>query len=197
MAVATLLPVGRRLLGLWPGGPCPGWDSLYLQVAVPGGTFPVGDAKCCGLLGAPLSPPGAWGPNQPRDEGPLWLKAHGAATGLGQWPCECHLVSAGSPLHRSHHTPPPPRALLPPAPHGCPLCALPVPSPGGPRGAAPVPLSLSQPHCPCPSPAVPVPAAAAPQCRGWLSVPNWLLQPPRPCTGVNWGFGEGGPQRAP
>ncbi|XP_041326194.1 uncharacterized protein LOC121355086 isoform X1 [Pyrgilauda ruficollis] len=156
----------------------PGWLSR-------GGTFPAGGAKCCSLLGAPLSPPGRWGPDQPRDEGPLWLKPHGAGTGLGQRPCKCHLVSAGSPLHRSHptFTPSGLSSLQPPHP-GCPLCALPVPSPGG--QLLSLSLSLCQPRCPL--------AAAAPRCWGWLSVLNRLLQPPRPRTGVNWGFCVGDPR---
>ncbi|XP_039560490.1 vegetative cell wall protein gp1-like [Passer montanus] len=196
-----------RLLGLWPGVPVLEGTVSASRLAVPGGIFPwEGGARCYSLLGAPMSPPGGWGPDQPRDEGPLWLKPHGAGTGLGQRPCRCHLVSAGSPLHRSQ----PLRALplQPSHPRVPPLCSA-CAQPWGQL----LSLSLSQPHCPCPYPSptapVPVPIPAPlplslslsqphrpslllPQCRGWLSVPNWLLQPPLPPHWCELGVLRGG-----
>lgn len=166
VAVATLLPAGRRPLGLWPGHPCPGRGSPCLQAGCPGGTFPAGDAKCCSLLGAPVSPPEGRGPNQPRDEGPLWLKAHGAgAVALQVPPALCRVSFA----QVTHHPPPPGLSCLQP-PRGAPfvLCLCPAQGAQGNSSCpavlvptVPVPLSLSLLSL---SPVSP--AAAAPQCGG-------------------------------
>lgn len=115
-----------------------------------------------------------WGPEQPRDEGPLWLQPHAAAPAL----CSFARVTARAPQGS-----PAPSPQLPPL---CSACA----QPGGAEEqllSLSHPLSLSQPRCP--------PPLLLPLSSGGLSVPNRLLQPPRPRTGVNWGVQRGGEPR--
>ncbi|XP_041261502.1 formin-like protein 5 [Onychostruthus taczanowskii] len=156
------------------------------RLAVPGGHIPCGRCQMLQPPGCPSVPSGRWGPDQPRDEGPLWLKPHGAGAGLGQRPCKCHLVSAGSPLHRSHPTSTPSglSSLQPPHPRVPPLCS----ACAQPWGAAPVPVPVPaplSPRCCCPSvPGVALgtePAPAAPPPPHWCEL----------------GVLRGGPQRAP
>lgn len=187
--MATLLPEGRRLLGLWPGVPVLLGSLSWLGQSLPPGWLSRGHIPCgrCQTLqppGCSSVPSRGWGPDQPRHEGPLRPQPHGAGTGLGQRPCRCPPVSARSLC--TGHTPPSPaalpllRALLPPQSRPpCPFVLCPCPARGI-QGSS---------SCPCPSPAVP-PCCCCPSVPGGLSVQNRLLQPPRP--GVNWGVRRGG-----
>lgn len=192
--MATLLPEGRRLLGLWPGVPVLLGSLSWLGQSLPPGWLSRGHIPCgrCQTLqppGCSSVPSRGWGPDQPRHEGPLRPQPHGAGTGLGQRPCRCPPVSARSlctghtPLPRC---PSPPQGSPPsPVPPPVPLCALPVPGPGDPGQQL---LSLSQPRCP---PLLLLPLSAG----GALGTESAPAAPPPWCElgGSAWGD----PRRAP
>lgn len=182
-------PRGQEAPRAVAGGPCPGWDSLYLQAGCRGGTFPAGGAKRCSLLGAPLSPPGGGDQTSPGMRVPSG-RSH---TGLGQgW--DSGPAGATRSLHGlfAQVTPPLPRCPSPPQgsppspiPPPVPLCALPVPGPGDPGQQL---LSLSQPRCP---PLLLLPLSAG----GALGTESAPAAPPPWCElgGSAWGD----PRRAP
>lgn len=193
VAVAALLPAGRRLLGLWPGVPVLLGSLSWLGQALPPGWLSRGHVPCGGCQ--TLQPPGC--PSVPSRGGDqtspgMRVPSGHSHAGLGQgWDSgpagatgSLHGLFAQLTLHAPPHCPSLPPNTPPPSPP-CPFVLCPCPA-QGPWGAAPVPVPV-----PVPAPLSP-PRCCCPSVPGGLSVQNRLLQPPRPppcceLEGLVWG----------